>query len=73
MVTAAEKEVKKVKRDFLICLLLILGVAGLLSGCGEGSGKQTETKNYSEESHVEEESTVREENRGVTGGPYLRT
>lgn len=62
MVTAAEKEVKKVKRDFLICLLLILGVAGLLSGCGEGSGKQTETKNYSEESHVEEESTVREEN-----------
>ena len=62
MVTAAEKEVKKVKRNFLICLLLILGVAGLLSGYGEGSGKQTETKNYSEESHVEEESTVREEN-----------
>ena len=38
------------KRDFLICLLLILGVAGLLSGCGKNSGEQTGTKNYSEES-----------------------
>ena len=64
MATATEKEVKKVKRDFLICLLLILGAAGLLSGCGEGSGKQTETKNYSEErqkNQTEEEGTVKEE------------
>lgn len=46
-------------------MVLIPGVAGLLSGCGEGSGKQTEAKNYSEESRkkqTEEESTVREEN-----------
>jgi hypothetical protein len=65
MATATEKEVKKVKRDFLIFLLLILGVAGLLSGCGEGSDRQTEAKNYSEErqkNQTEEESTVREEN-----------
>ena len=65
MATATEKEVKKVKRDFLICLLLILGVAGLLLGCGEGSGKQTETKNYSEErqkNQTEEKGTVSEEN-----------
>ena len=47
MATATEKEVKKVKRDFLICLLLILGAAGLLSGCGKDSGEQTGIKNYS--------------------------
>ena len=65
MATATEKEVKKVKRDFLICLLLILGAAGLLSGCGKDSGEQTGTKNYSEESQesrTEEEGAVREEN-----------
>ena len=53
------------KRDFLICLLLILGVAGLLSGCGKNIGEQTGTKNYSEESQesrTEEEGAVREEN-----------
>ena len=53
------------KRDFLICLLLILGAAGLLSGCGKDSGEQTGTKNYSEESQesrTEEEGAVREEN-----------
>ena len=65
MATATEKEVKKVKRDFLICLLLILGAAGLLSGCGKDSGEQTGIKNYSEESQesrTEEEGAVREEN-----------
>lgn len=65
MATATEKEVKKVKRDFLICLLLILGAAGLLSGCGKDSGEQTGTENYSEESQesrTEEEGAVREEN-----------
>lgn len=53
------------KRDFLICLLLILGAAGLLSGCGKDSGEQTGTENYSEESQesrTEEEGAVREEN-----------
>ncbi len=53
------------KRDFLICLLLILGVAGLLSGCGKDSGEQTAAKNYSEEnqeSRTEEEAAVRKEN-----------
>ncbi len=53
------------KRDFLICLLLILGVAGLLSGCGKNSGEQTAAKNYSEEnqeSRTEEEAAVRKEN-----------
>lgn len=52
------------KRDFLICLLLILGAAGLLSGCGKDSGEQTGTENYSEESQesrTEEEGAVREE------------
>ena len=65
MATATEKEVKKVKRDFLICLLLIVGAAGLLSGCGKDSGEQTGIKNYSEESQesrTEEEGAVREEN-----------
>ncbi len=53
------------KRDFLICLLLILGVAGLLSGCGKDSGEQTAAKNYSEEnqeSRTEEKAAVRKEN-----------
>ena len=53
------------KRDFLICLLLILGAAGLLSGCGKDSGEQTGTENYSEESQksrTEEEGAVREGN-----------
>lgn len=65
MAAVTEKEVKKVKRDFLIRLFMILGVAGLLSGCGKDSGEQAEIKNYSEESQenrTEEESTVREEN-----------
>ncbi len=53
------------KRNFLICLLLILGAAGLLSGCGKDSGEQTGTENYSEESQesrTEEEGAVRQEN-----------
>ncbi len=53
------------KRDFLICLLLILGAAGLLSGCGKDSGEQTRAENYSEESQesrTEEEGAVREGN-----------
>ena len=65
MVTAAEKEVKKVKRDFLTCLLLILGVAGLLSGCGRDSSEQTEGNSHSEESQesrTEEKTIMEEEN-----------
>ena len=49
----------------MICLLLIVGAAGLLSGCGKDSGEQTGIKNYSEESQesrTEEEGAVREEN-----------
>ena len=60
-----KKEVKKVKRDFLIGLLLILGMAGLLSGCGKDFGEQETLKRYgeeSQESRTEEEGTVREEN-----------
>ena len=38
------------KRDFLIGLLLILGVAGLLSGCGKNTGEQVTVKRHSEES-----------------------
>lgn len=65
MATAIEKEVKKVKRDFLICLLLILGMAGLLSGCGKDFDEQGAAKSHSEESQesrTEEEGAVREEN-----------
>ena len=53
------------KRDFLIGLLLILGVAGLLSGCGKNTGEQVTVKRHSEESQesrTEEEGAVREEN-----------
>lgn len=52
-------------KDFLICLLLILGVAGLLSGCEKDSGGQRTAKNYSEESQesrTEEAAAVRDEN-----------
>lgn len=53
------------KRDFLIGLLLILGVAVLLSGCGKNTGEQVTVKTHSEESQEsrsEEEGAVREEN-----------
>ena len=53
------------KRDFLIGLLLILGVAGLLSGCGKNTGEQVTAKRHSEESQesrTEEEGAVREQN-----------
>ncbi len=53
------------KRDFLIGLLLILGVAVLLSGCGKNTGEQVTVKRHSEESQEsrpEEEGAVREEN-----------
>ena len=53
------------KRDFLIGLLLILGMAGLLSGCGKNTGEQVTVKRHSEESQesrTEEEGAVREEN-----------
>ena len=62
MLRNLNKEVKKVKRDFLICLLLMLGAAGLLSGCGKDSNEQTAAKNLGEESRTEEEGAVREEN-----------
>ncbi len=65
MVTAREKEVKKVKKDFLICLILILGVAGLLSGCGKNTGEQVMVKRHNEESQesrTEENGAAREEN-----------
>ena len=53
------------KRDFLIGLLLILGMAGLLSGCGKNTGGQVMVKRHSEESQesrTEEKGAVREEN-----------
>ena len=53
------------KRDFLICLLLILGVAGLLSGCGKNTGEQVTAKRHSEESQesrTEEKTIMEEEN-----------
>lgn len=53
------------KRDFLIGLLLILGVAMLLSGCGKNTGGQVTVKRHSEESQesrTEEKGAVREEN-----------
>ena len=49
----------------MICLLLILGAAELLSGCGKGSGEQDAAKSHSEESlksQTEEEDAVREGN-----------
>lgn len=53
------------KRDFLVGLLLILGVAVLLLGCGKNTGEQVTVKRHSEESQEsrpEEEGAVREEN-----------
>ena len=48
------------KKRFYICLLLALGVSGLMSGCGKDFGERTEINSHSEESRAEEE-VVKEE------------
>ena len=53
------------KKRFYIGLLLVLGIFGLLSGCGRDSSDQTEGNSRSEEgskSRTEEEITMEEEN-----------
>ena len=47
------------KKDY-ICLLLVLGVSGVLSGCGKDFGEGTEINSHNEESRAEEE-TMKEE------------
>ncbi len=48
------------KKRFYICLLLALGVSGLMSGYGKDFGKRTEINSHDEESRAEEEM-VKEE------------
>ena len=48
------------KKRFYICLLLALGVSGLMSGCGKDFGERTEINSQNEESWAEEEA-VKEE------------
>ena len=51
------------KKRFCIGLLLVLGISGLLSGCGRDSGEPTEGNRHSEErqeSRTEEETTMEE-------------
>ena len=48
------------KKRFYICLLLALGVSGLMSGCGKDFGERIEINSHDEESRAEEE-TMKEE------------
>ncbi len=42
------------KKRFYRCLLLVLGMSALLSGCKKGADERTETNNHSAESRMEE-------------------
>ena len=83
IVTGTERKgIKPVKKRFYIGLLLVLGIFGLLSGCGRDSSDQTEGNSRSEEgskSRTEEEpeggATPHKVMRGPMhkGGPRIHT
>lgn len=55
------------KKRFYRCLILALGLSGLLSGCGKNSGEPTEINSHTEENResrtVEQEATKEENGR----------